>query len=74
MALETNVVAGVGTVTIDLVGILKAVQDGGVTGAWMLEDDNGLVKCDIAEIGSNVVFSHIAKDQVDAIVTAFNAV
>ena len=73
MAIETNTVAGVGDVTIDLTGNLVAVQSGGPAGAYHFEDDNGPVDVAIAGVGGGQVFAARAKTEVDAIVTAFNA-
>ena len=73
MAVETNTVAGVGDVTIDLTGDLVAKQSGGPAGAYHFEDDNGPVNVSVAGVGNGQVYAPRAKTEVDAIVTAFNA-
>ena len=73
MAIKNKVVAGVGTVTADVTGTVKAVQTGGPSGAYHFEDANGPVNLTIAGIGRGQVFAPRALADVEAIVAALNA-
>lgn len=73
MAVETHVVAGVGTVTADVTGTVRVVQSGGPHGAYHFEDTTGEVEVTIVGVGRNQVFAPRAKADADAIAAAFNA-
>jgi hypothetical protein len=73
MAIETHTVVGVGTVTADVTGTVRAVQSGGPAGAYHLVDDNGEVNLSIEGVGRGQVFAALAAGDAQAVAAAFNA-